>query len=238
MANTQQRVSTISANGQSTPALTSVDYQTLTVDVTGTFVATIQVQGSVNGTTWRNVTGNTAVRNVSTGAFLSGGNITAPGAYALDVSPYQYVRFISTAYTSGTATLEYIVLIGGNMAPSDVSGGTGSGAQEVSLANVLSHTQDSMLTYPRGTNYVNTAASALVLTGAGKLAGIWVSAASATPTIKVWDNTSAATTVLLETFTPVAGTFYSFPNARVATGLYITISGTVNCTVFYDPTTT
>lgn len=115
---------------------------------------------------------------------------------------------------------------------------TGGSAPQVSLATALSKDIDSILSYDRGSNYQNLTASALVLTGAGKLKGIWVSSASSTPTIKVWDNTSAASTVLVNTFTPTAGTFYNMAGARPGTGLYVTISGTVDCTVFYDPTTT
>lgn len=84
-------------------------------------------------------------------------------------------------------------------------------------------------------SYKNLTASTLVRTGAGQLLGIFVASASATPTIKVWDNTSAATTVLVNTFTPVAGTFYPMPGS-FGTGLFITISGTVDCTVFWNPT--
>ena len=109
---------------------------------------------------------------------------------------------------------------------------------KVTLATALSQALDSILTYPRGTNYLNATASTLVLTGAGKLSGIWVTSAASTPTIKVWDNTAASGTVLLETFTPTAAQMYTFPNARIGTGIYLTIGGTVNCTVFYDPTTT
>ena len=81
-------------------------------------------------------------------------------------------------------------------------------------------------------NYNNISTSTLIRTGAGQLLGIFVASASATPTIKVWDNTSAATTVIVNTFTPVAGTFYPIP-ANFSTGLYVTIGGTVDCTVFW-----
>jgi len=80
--------------------------------------------------------------------------------------------------------------------------------------------------------YANKTASALIKTGQGVLKGIFVASASSTPTIKLWDNTSAATTVLVNTFTPVASTYYEIP-ATFKTGLYITISGTVDCTLFY-----
>jgi len=81
-------------------------------------------------------------------------------------------------------------------------------------------------------SYKNLSASALVRTGAGNLLGIFVASASSTPTLKVWDNTSAATTIIVNTFTPSAGTFYPIP-AAFTNGLYVTISGTVDCTVMW-----
>ena len=83
-------------------------------------------------------------------------------------------------------------------------------------------------------SYTNISTSTLIRTGRGALTGIFVASASATPTIKVWDNTSAATTILVNTFTPAAATFYPIP-AAFGTGLYVTIGGTVDCTVLWNP---
>lgn len=83
-------------------------------------------------------------------------------------------------------------------------------------------------------SYKNISASTLIRTGAGRLAGIFVASASATPTIKVWDQTTAATPIVVNTFTPLAGSFYPMPCALV-NGLFITIGGTVDCTVFWNP---
>ena len=94
MANTQQRVTNITANATPTPALNVSEYRTLVVDVSGTFVATVQVQSSINGTTWRNITGGASIINLSTGTYLASGNITAAGVYAIDISSFQYVRLI------------------------------------------------------------------------------------------------------------------------------------------------
>lgn len=113
-----------------------------------------------------------------------------------------------------------------------------SGYPQASLGTALAQNIDSILTYPRGSGYSNLSASGLVLTGPGKLTGIFVASASNTPTIKVWDNTAGSGTVLVNTFTPVAATYYQFPNVRVGTGIFVTIGGTVDCTTFYDPTTT
>ena len=83
-------------------------------------------------------------------------------------------------------------------------------------------------------NYTNLSSDTLVRTGAGALIGIFVASASATPTLKVWDALSAAAPVLVNTFTPIGGTFYPIP-AQFNTGLYVDIDGTVDCTVFWLP---
>jgi hypothetical protein len=81
-----------------------------------------------------------------------------------------------------------------------------------------------------GGEYSNQTASALIKTGDGHLLGIFVN--SGTPTIKVWDNTSAATTVMFNTFQTVAATWYPLP-AHFKTGCYVTITGTADITVVY-----
>ena len=66
-----------------------------------------------------------------------------------------------------------------------------------------------------------------------KIVGIFVSSASSTPTITVYDSATTTTTAkVVDTFTPVAATYYTIP-ASVATGLYIVIGGTVSATVFF-----
>lgn len=75
--------------------------------------------------------------------------------------------------------------------------------------------------------------STLIKTGVGRLAGFFVSAASATPTVTIYDNTSAAGQKILDTFTPVAGQMYTLPLVNFSQGLYIAIGGTVTLTPFY-----
>ena len=66
-----------------------------------------------------------------------------------------------------------------------------------------------------------------------KLVGIFVSAASATPTITVYDSATTTTTAkVVDTFTPAAATWYTIP-AATAAGLYVVIGGTVSATVIY-----
>lgn len=82
-----------------------------------------------------------------------------------------------------------------------------------------------------GESYLNGSTSQLVKTGTGKLLGIFV-ASSSSGTIKLWDNTSAATTVLVNTFSATAATWYPLPY-KFATGLYITVGGTIDYSVSY-----
>jgi ABC-type nitrate/sulfonate/bicarbonate transport system substrate-binding protein len=86
-------------------------------------------------------------------------------------------------------------------------------------------------------NYTYITASANIKPMAGKLKGIFVSAASSTPTIAVYDSAAATTTnIILNTFTPVGATSYILPleGAYAKNGIYVVIGGTVNATVIYE----
>ena len=78
-------------------------------------------------------------------------------------------------------------------------------------------------------NFKNITSTTTVWTGQGAILGIFVASGSSTPTIKVADNA----TTIVNTFTPLAGTYYPIP-ARFGTSLVVTISGTVDCTVFWS----
>lgn len=84
-------------------------------------------------------------------------------------------------------------------------------------------------------NYKNLTASALVKTGFGKVAGFVVNSHTS-GTLKLWDNTSAATTVLTNTYTfPSGSQVVSFPEPiSFNTGLYADIGGTVDLTIVYQ----
>ena len=82
-------------------------------------------------------------------------------------------------------------------------------------------------------NITSTNATISAPTGAGGtyLLGIFVAQASATPTLKVADTGGT----IANTFTPAAGTFYPMPCGIRGT-LTVTISGTVDATIFYGRT--
>ena len=86
-------------------------------------------------------------------------------------------------------------------------------------------------------NYTAISATANIKPMAGKLKGIFVSAASSTPPITVYDSAAATTTdVILATFTPAAATSYLLPldGAFAKNGIYVVIGGTVAATIIYE----
>lgn len=86
----------------------------------------------------------------------------------------------------------------------------------------------------QGNAYRNLSASALVKTGYGVVRGIIVGSHTG-GTIKLWDNTSGATTVLVNTMTLGAGErFIDLFDVSFNTGLYVTIGGTADITVVYQ----
>jgi len=77
-------------------------------------------------------------------------------------------------------------------------------------------------------NAKNLTATTTVYTGTGGLFGIFVASTTA-GTIKVSDGA----TTMVNTFTPLGATFYQLPG-RFNTSLVVTITGTVDCTVFWS----
>jgi hypothetical protein len=87
----------------------------------------------------------------------------------------------------------------------------------------------------------NNNADAQIKVGAGKLKGIFISTASGTPTLAVYDTATSSTSdpVILDTFTPSGNTMYLLSGDDGGIffnkGLYIDKGGTtVNCTIFYE----
>lgn len=86
-----------------------------------------------------------------------------------------------------------------------------------------------------GFAYRNITADTLIKTGAGKVAGFIINSHTS-GTLKLWDNTSAATTVLMNTYTFAAGSGNVVFAAPICfnTGLYADIGGTVDLTIIWN----
>ena len=87
-------------------------------------------------------------------------------------------------------------------------------------------------------NYKNLSATTQVKVGFTVLKGIFVSAASSTPLITVYDSGTANTgdPTILGVFAPAAATNHTFTanGITASNGLYVVISGTVAATLFYE----
>lgn len=88
-------------------------------------------------------------------------------------------------------------------------------------------------------SYQQISATTQIRASACKLRTIFVSSATSTPTITVYDSdrASASDPVAIATFTPTVGSDYHFAQGDgifLNKGCYIVISGTVAITVAYD----
>lgn len=78
--------------------------------------------------------------------------------------------------------------------------------------------------------YAHLSATGNICAVPADVIGVFVSAASTTPTITVYDSAGTGTsTKIVDTFTPVAATFYQLPFHANA-GVYVVISGAVSAT--------
>jgi len=86
-------------------------------------------------------------------------------------------------------------------------------------------------------NYAAISATTQIKTSAGKINGIFVSSASSTPTITVYDSFASSTSdpVVLATFTPTGNTMHNFFQGLYTNkGIYVVISGTVAATISFE----
>ena len=86
-------------------------------------------------------------------------------------------------------------------------------------------------------NYTAITSTTQIKRDAGKLNGIFVSSASSTPTITVYDSFASSTSdpVVLATFTPTANTNHNFfQGLYLNKGIYVVIGGTVSATISYE----
>lgn len=81
--------------------------------------------------------------------------------------------------------------------------------------------------------YSNITADTALKSAAGRLFGFACNSTTS-GTIKIWDNTAGSGTVILNTFTPAAGTFYMFAAAVIFnTGCYADVTNTIDLTFLY-----
>jgi hypothetical protein len=99
-------VGTIAANGVSVEhPLRSLELGQLAIQVTGTFVGTLEIEASLDGTTFANLAVKDSVQTTGTTLITS---VTAPKLLVSDSFALQTIRVRSSAWTSGTATVTIV----------------------------------------------------------------------------------------------------------------------------------
>jgi len=85
---------------------------------------------------------------------------------------------------------------------------------------------------PQNTKYTNLSASAQVRAGSGVLYGIIINS-NTSGTLKLWDSLTASGSIIMNTYTFVAGSSYISlpPGISFYTGLFATIGGTADITI-------
>ena len=82
------------------------------------------------------------------------------------------------------------------------------------------------------TTYKNVTATGAIKVGKGILRGMYVNSTTA-GTIKLWDALSATGLVMNNTITPAVG-WHDLGNAGFSIGLFATIGGTLDVTLYFD----
>lgn len=192
-----------------------------------------------DGSLWarKNGTTNTKQDLTSTSNALdvniASGTVTATPTGTQDSNTKQ-VNGVTTSTGSGAVgTGSQRVAVGTDTATIAGSAPGTDGTQSANYVSVQGAGVGGALPVMCGRSKSNLSASTnAVKSGAGNLCGIFV-ASSTSCTLKLWDNTTQATTILVNTFSASAATWYPLPFA-FATGLSITIGGTCDFTVSYN----
>jgi hypothetical protein len=116
-------------------ALSTQGRSNVAVNVTGTWVATLTIQATVDGTTWFAVDGLINSTGIDTTTLTSNNQVL------INCGGYSQIRLTATSYTSGTASIAYDAGIGANIV--NVYNPTASALNAQVVGNVASGSADS-----------------------------------------------------------------------------------------------
>lgn len=107
------------------------------------------------------------------------------------------------------------------------------GFQRTALGDTIDPVNDGIRTYPDASE-TNLSASALIKNGSGRVHGIVVNSHTS-GNIKLWDSLTATGTVMNETITLAGGErWIPLFGGTFGTGLFLTIGGTANVTIYWN----
>lgn len=115
--------------------------------------------------------------------------------------------------------------------------GNGNGDFSTDLGTRLDRVNDEIATAPSGLQQTPLTASGTARTGAAVAVGFFV-VSNGGGSLKLWDNTAASGTVLMDTFTPDRLGFFPLSTGgtgiAASLGIYATITGTLSVNIVYD----
>lgn len=165
---------TWAVNGRSSLGLTT----------TGTFVATLQLEGTTDGVTYVPITG------LLRGTALTTALITGPGVISAEVSGFSSVRVRASAFTSGTPTLTPRFSV--SPGPVKITNPLPAGANNIGGVSVTAVTTGGATPY----HFITTASTnaTLISTGAHTLYSLTVTGLNATAGyVRIYDLAGAPT---------------------------------------------
>jgi hypothetical protein len=170
-------------NGTLDGSLDLAAYASVRIQVTGTFVATISFETSIDGTNWV----NNNVKQAS--SYSIGANTAAAGLYYGDIGA-RYFRAKANAYTSGTAVVSIVYSAAASAVPTGALAATLQAGTALAGAVAIGSTTPSKIT---ATSAATTNATSSKTT-AGNLYEITVSNPSAaTVYLKLYNKATAPT---------------------------------------------
>ncbi len=158
------------------------------IQITGTWVGTLQFEGTIDGTNW------VAVNGVVAGSSTPGPTTIANGVVRVTPAGLAQVRITSTAWTSGTATI--------SLRASDAAGGTFLNQSLTAGTNLIGKVQSSIDSGRNTTNYfeaapVITTVAEVMRSLTGYKGGVAV-AATATPAVVTTGKTYRVNKIVVD----------------------------------------
>ena len=199
----------------------------LTLQVTGTYTGNLTLQGTVDGSTWVSINGNSALMNVSTGVMSTQIPSGSVGIWTADIAGYAAVRVSASSTVTGTA----VVTLRTSNGSGNAFGVFGTGTNTLGNVALLSRTTGGATQHTLISAATTNATS--VKASAGTVYGISATnSGAAAAYLKLYNKASAPTVgtdVAVKTILIPPGATVSLPISPVGlnfgTGIAYAITG-------------
>lgn len=120
------------------------DYDTIAIQVTGTYTGALSLQATIDGTNWKTLGGPQAITDVNTAAQSANIASATQSVFQADVSGFQAVRITALAAVTGTAVVSIVGTLSNGITgidtPITLVAGQTTSSNPVGIANNLTTT--------------------------------------------------------------------------------------------------